>query len=64
MTCNDCIYYKKLSKHKEAWGVCMWWEHYPEPEKPNLPEWSIKITTQSGALSPSKKACSVFDGGE
>jgi hypothetical protein len=63
-TCKQCVYFKKLVKTKESFGECTWWEHYENPETPWMPDWSISITNRSSALSPNRKACDVFDGGE
>ena len=62
--CKHCSYFKKLVQTKESWGECIWWEFYPDPEIPYLPHWSVHITKKSGAISPDKEACVMFDGGE
>ena len=62
--CKQCVYFNKLVNTKESWGECIWWAFYPEPENPLLPDWSIHITKESGALNPDRKACVNFDGGE
>lgn len=56
--CSNCLFYNPLGPNKESWGTCDFFKY--NKFITNAPDWSIKITTNSGAINPYYKNCKAW----